>query len=307
MATDLGSPPSYRVDTATRSVARYDNGLSTQECQRIDGSVAFMQKAIGRSRTIGLHWVSVAKPTKGKTVRTLADDIWKRIRRLQIDAGLKPYIVIVRETKGPHLVYLGSDEIEGRLQRHRFDGDVQFDPVTDPLKLRRGYLVKERTSQANYKRQQFFKGGRIKGSHELPGGGDRVRLSGELERDAIAAGYIDPWRKTNARRTPATARKDYRKRPIVKRACQLSGQIALLPEIERPVTRLRDFNGGKVPPNVAREIEFRRKQLGLQQWFLCHYIGIKQPTYSNAMAGRFPLSQFAAWRLRDVLLTPVED
>jgi len=59
------------------------------------------------------------------------------------------------------------------------------------------------------------------------------------------------------------------------------------------VTRLRDFNGGQVPPNVAREIEFRRKQLGLQQWFLCQYIGFKQPTYSNATAGRFrcPSSQ----------------
>lgn len=90
----------------------------------------------------------------------------------------------------------------------------------------------------------------------------------------------------------------------MKRACELSGQIALLPEIEKPVTRLRDYGGGVIPPNVAREIEHLRKRLGLQQWFLCHYIGIKQPTYSNAIAGRFPLSRFAAWRLRDVLLTP---
>jgi len=43
-------------------------------------------------------------------------------------------------------------------------------------------------------------GGRISGSHRLPGGGDRVRLSRELERDAIEAGYVEPWRHTNAKR-----------------------------------------------------------------------------------------------------------
>lgn len=69
MKDDLASPPSYRVDTAARSVARHDNGLSKQECERIDGSIAYIEKAIGRSRTIGLHWVSVAKPAKGKPIR----------------------------------------------------------------------------------------------------------------------------------------------------------------------------------------------------------------------------------------------
>lgn len=305
MATQPGSSPSYIVDTAQRTVARHDNGLSAQECQRIDGSIAFMQKAVGRSRTVGLHWVSVSKPTNGRTVRTLADDIWKRIRRLQIEAGLKPYIAIVFETKGPHLVYLGSHGIEDRLHGHRFDGDVQFAPVTDPFKLRRAYLVKERTPQANYKRQQFFAGGRMKGSHKLPGGGDRVRLSGELQRDATAAGYIDPWRKTNAQRTPLTARKNYRPRPIVKRACSLSGQLPLLPEIEKPVTRLRDFNGGKVPPNVAREIDFRRRQLGVTQEQLAAVAGISQPQLSNGLQQRFGWSPKVVRRLREALLTPL--
>jgi hypothetical protein len=50
-------------------------------------------------------------------------------------------------------------------------------------------------------------GGRIKGSHRLEGGGDRVRLSCELERDAIEAGYVEPWRHTNARRS--AVRKPY--------------------------------------------------------------------------------------------------
>jgi hypothetical protein len=303
MATSRGNPPSYRVDTAARTVAEHNNGLSPKECRRIDGSIAFIEKISRKDRKGSIHWVSVSKPTKGKTFRTLADDIWKRIRRLQRDADSPPYIVLVFETAGPHLVYLGNDELEQRLQRHRFDGNVQFDPVNDSLRLRRAYLVKERTTQANYQRQQFFKGGRIKGSHKLPGGGDRVRLTGELERDAVAAGYIEPWRKTYAQRMPRTARKDYRSRPILKRACKASGQIALLPELERPVSRLRAWGGGFMPPAVAEECEFLRRRFGLAQHQLAALIGVTQPTYANAIAGRFGLSPFAARRLRDVLLT----
>jgi hypothetical protein len=43
-------------------------------------------------------------------------------------------------------------------------------------------------------------GGRIRGSHRLEGGGDRVRLSEQLERGAIEAGLVDPWKRTNAMR-----------------------------------------------------------------------------------------------------------
>jgi hypothetical protein len=36
----------------------------------------------------------------------------------------------------------------------------------------------------------------------LEGGGDRVRLSDALKQDAIAAGYVRPWKRTNAKRQP---------------------------------------------------------------------------------------------------------
>src|SRR5262245_1745202 len=73
----------------------------------------------------------------------------------------------------------------------------------------RKYLAKERTPQAGYRRSHMF-GGRLAGSHRLPGGGDRVRLSRELERDSIEASYVEPWRRTNARRS--LERKPYRLR-----------------------------------------------------------------------------------------------
>jgi hypothetical protein len=80
-------------------------------------------------------------------------------------------------------------------------------------------------------------GGRLKGSHRLPGGGDRVRLSRGLERDAIDAGYVAPWQHTNAKRS--TERKPYRLRRLSHRkAPRLAGQLSLFPEIERP---FRDF------------------------------------------------------------------
>ena len=59
-------------------------------------------------------------------------------------------------------------------------------------------LAKERTPQAGYRREHVL-GGRLNGSHRLEGGGDRVRLSRQLERDAIDFGYVKPWRHTYAK------------------------------------------------------------------------------------------------------------
>ena len=83
--------------------------------------------------------------------------------------------------------------------------------------------------------------------HRLAGGGDRVRLSRDLERDAVAAGYIEPWQHTNARQ--AAERKPYGLRRLnPRKAPRLAGQLPLLPELNRHVARLREFGGGGDPP-----------------------------------------------------------
>jgi hypothetical protein len=150
-------------------------------------------------------------------------------------------------------------------------------------------------------------GGRLGGSHKLAGGGDRVRLSRDLERDAISAGYVQDWQRTYARRS--AERKHYSPRPnqnLRKTAPRPAGQLLLLPELNKPVSRLRDFGGGLVPPSVAREIEFHRRQRGLSQRELGKLIGRSQGQLANALRGHDPISALVVKRLREVLTPPTK-
>jgi len=97
-------------------------------------------------------------------------------------------LVTTFETRGglhAHIAFIGSRDIAERLKRSSAFGEfIQVDSVTDPGGLARKYLAKERTPQAGYRRHLVL--------------GDRVRLSRDLERDAISAGYVEPWQHTNA-------------------------------------------------------------------------------------------------------------
>jgi hypothetical protein len=236
--------------------------------------------------------------------RSTISDIQKRISRLQIKHGVRPYNVTTFETRGglhAHIVFLGNREIAERLESSTAFGEfIQVDPVTDPVGLVRKYLAKERTPQAGYARHHML-GGRLRGSHRLDGGGDRVRLSRDLERDAITAGYVESWQHTNARRS--VERKAYRLRRLYPRkAPRPAGQLPLLPQLNRPVARLREFGGGFMPPAVRVEIEWRRRRLGLSQIELAAMIGRSQGQLANALRGHDPISGVVVNRLRDVLI-----
>jgi hypothetical protein len=231
----------------------------------------------------GLWWLH----TKKGTGRAAIADIQKRITRLQVEHGLRPYNATTFETRGgmhAHIAFIGNREIVERLKSSAAFGEfIQVDPVTDPAGITRKYLAKERTPQAGYGREGML-GGRLRGSHRLDGGGDRVRLSRDLERDAIDAGYVERWQHTNARRS--AERKSYRQRRLYpQKAPRPAGQLPLLPELDRPVARLRQFGGGFVPRAVAVEIEFRRQQLGLSQLQLASRIGRSQGQLANALRG----------------------
>jgi hypothetical protein len=243
----------------------------------------------------------LATTNKG-AARSAIADLGKRITRLQSRYNLPAYRVVVLETRGglhAHMVFIGTGDIAGHLQKSSvFAGLIDVRPVTDAGGLVRKYLSKERTPQAGYRREHML-GGRLKGSHRLEGGGDRVRLSRELERDAIEGGYVEPWRHSNARRSPE--RKTYRRRALITRSApRPAGQISL-PDIDRPVSRLYQFGGGYMPPSVALEVEHLRNRYGLTQRELAARIGVSQGQYANALRGHDPLSAFAVNRLRETL------
>jgi hypothetical protein len=169
------------------------HGITGPELERLSGAVRFMTLRCQPRRTA--LWLAT---TDRGTERAVVAGIWKRITRLQAQTGLARHSAAVFETKGglhAHFIFVGTGAVAHRLKR------VDVRPVTDPNGLVRKYLSKERTPQAGYGREHAL-GGRLKGSHRIEGGGDRVRLSQELERDAIEAGYVQPWRHSNARRSP---------------------------------------------------------------------------------------------------------
>jgi hypothetical protein len=294
--------PSITVDTLpTRTVAPH--GVTGPELNRLSGAIQFMELYCQPSRGLDLWVAHVSKGTSRDTI----SDIQKRITRLQVEhCGRRPYNVTTYESRGgfhAHIVFLGKAEIAERLKRSAAFGQIiQVDQVSDPAGLTRKYFAKERTPQAGYRRERVL-GGRLRGSHRLEGGGDRVRLSRDLERDAIDAGYVELWQHTNARRS--AERKSYSPRAnqrLGRTAPQPAGQLALFPELRRPVSRLKQFGGGYMPPSVAFEIEWRRHQLGLSQQELAVLIGRSQGQLANALRGHDPISAAAVNRLREILL-----
>ena len=253
-----------------------------------------------RAHTTQCWWVSINKSSS----RELIADVQKRVTRLQKEYGLpRPYNLTVFETSGglhAHIVFIGDrvGVISQALQRSKqFGGKIVVERAYAPQMLARQYLVKERTPQAGYGRERGL-GGRIKGSHRLDGGGDRVRLSRDLERDSIEAGYVEPWQHENAQRK--RDRKSYRPRILARRALRPAGQLPLLPELDRPVSRLSDFGGGYMPAAVALEVEFKRRRHGLSQEAFAARLGVSQGQYANAIRAHDPISAFAMNRAREM-------
>ena len=184
----------YRVDRLPiRTVAPH--GVTGPELRRFDGACHQMQRA---TRSQGELWFLTTP--KGSTRHEIAA-CQKSITRAQKACGLPQYSAWVFETRSQlhaHFLFVGNRKVAAALRRSRLCIGAEIKRVTDIGGLKK-YLAKERTPQAGHKRRDL--GGRIGGSHRLEGGGDRVRLSRQLERDAIEAGLVDPWKHTNAKRS----------------------------------------------------------------------------------------------------------
>lgn len=297
--------PSYLVDSLKPDEASLPrtispHGMHRDEIDRLSGAGHFMQNYLRSCAHGELYYLTTAKGVSRETVA----DIQKRIGRLQSERDFYTYSAWCFETRPrlhAHFLFPGDSAVVERLKRSAFGAMVTIKQVYNLAKLVNGYQAKERTPQAGFGRESKL-GGRIKGSHKLDGGGDRVRLSRELERDAIDAALVEPWQHSNA--TRSHSRKEYRKRPLTARATRLSGQILLFPELSKPVARLAAFGGGYIPRAVKAEIEFRRHQRGLSQRQLAALVGRSQGQLSNALRGHDPISSAVVNRLRDALLAP---
>ena len=296
--------PSYLVDSLkpgeSRSLPRTTapHGMTRQEIDRLSGAGHWMQGYLRSCPDGELWYLTTAKGVSRETVAS----IQKRINRLQRERDFYTYSAWCFETRPKlhaHFLFVGDSAVIERLKQSAFAETITIKRVYDLGGLLNGYQAKERTPQAGYGRERQL-GGRIKGAHKLEGGGDRVRLSRELERDAIEAALVTPWQHENAKRK--TDRKEYRKRALTARAPRLVGQILLFPELSKPVARLQAFGGGYVPKAVAAEIEFRRRQRGLSQRQLAALAGRSQGQLANALRGHDPISAPVVNRLRDALL-----
>lgn len=233
------------------------------------------------------------------------DKFLRRLVRFQKKHERPAYYMVVRESSGGlhfNIIAICTPTMAGKL-RAAFTpymvGKLAAQPMPDLDNWVRSYGVKEASSESRRFVQHLYKGSRLKGSHKLPGDGDRVTLSAALKQDGVAAGRIEDWVSSYARRSEA--RKPARPYCLRrKKSLDISGQLALLPL--KDDTRLRYFHGGHMTAPQAREAEYQRERIGLSQYQLADAIGCSQPHYANVIRGHDPLSRITAYRLRQVLL-----
>lgn len=294
----------YVIGQPSRTTASW--GIHHEEVVRLSGACHYMltQRRWLWFITIG---DGVQQLPTGEA-RAIVDAFLKALVTMQRKEGLpQDYALVWHCSKGlhAHVICPANRRILDALKKSaRFGQYLHQRWVFDVHRLAE-YLSQEMTPQAHRRY-----GGRIRrkrGSHQLPGGGDRVRLSSALKAAALAAGYVQAWKSTNAKRTPPEARKphkDYRPRRIKSSTAPVRTptQILMFPELEKPPVRLRDFHGGIPTPTQAQELEFRRQRLGLSQRQMAALAGISQPHYANVVRGHDSMSRFAARQLRKALL-----
>lgn len=277
------------------------HGIHQEEVKRLSGACHSMLTH-GRQLWFFTLGDGIQQLPPGEA-RTIIAAFLKVLVTMQQKEGLpKDYALVLHCDKGlhAHVICPANRRIRDALKKSaRFGHYLHRRYVFDVHGLA-NYLANEMTPQAH----RATGGGirRKRGSHQLPGGGDRVRLSSALKEAVIAAGYVERWKPTNAKRKEArTSGRPYRIRSG-KAPIPTPQQIPMFPEHEKPLARIRDFHGGILTPSQALELEFRRQRLGLSQRQVAALAGISQPHYANVVRGHDSMSRFAARQLREALL-----
>jgi hypothetical protein len=279
--------------SSRRTIARSRNGMSGDERKMLTEAIHRMRRA-GRSL---IHITVEAHDASEHEVRRRIARVKADFGQIQVRAGDPRHMVEVLESSpnvhahitGPTPKGHRPEHIIVRLKRSKVYGDgIEGGAVYDAAGLV-NYLCKEATTQARYAACNSFR--RNKGSHKLgDGGGDRVRLSKQLEADLLGEGIIERRTRTYRKRLKPPSR------DLVE-----AHQLLLFPQLGKPVSRIHDFSRGIAPPTVSLELEFHRKRRGLTQAQLASLIGISRPQLANFTAGRFGLAPWPAARLREAL------
>ena len=275
------------------------HGIHQEEVKRLSGACHYML-----SRRRQLWFITIGDGLQQMNpgdARDVVADFLKVLVTKQKEAGLpQDYALVWHCSKGlhAHVICPANQRILDALMRSARFGQYLYRKWVFDVHGLAEYLSQECIPQAAFKRRIRRK----RGSHQLPGGGDRVRLSECLKADAIAAGYVDDWQPTNAKRSEARAPTRPYKIRRAKSPRLTPQQAVLFPQLEKPPVRLRDFHGGMLTPAQAQEVEFRRQRLGLSQYQAAQLIGISQPHYANVVRGHDSMSKLAARHLRETLL-----
>ena len=258
-----------------------------------------------------LTFVSVTAAAE-PLVRALSRKVKSYIALRQDRAGMRrgPFWNEVRETKardgtpkpGAHIVApmrsaAGRDRLVEAINSSSVYGDTFARPAP-AVETLKSYGLKESTPQAAYRRGIR----RIKGSHPLPEGGDRVRASEALREALIRIGRIEPFTRSYAK----TARRE---------AWQFDAEgqgylFASLPDTEAPGQHQREpVERPKIEPapmlpllSAVGNVDVLETMNGLGETHerIARRLGLSRPQTTNILNGQFRPSREVVRRVLEL-------
>lgn len=174
------------------------------------------------------------------------------------------------------------------------------------------YITGERTTQAHWALAGTG-GPRVTGSHRMERAvdgelqsPDRVRLSIELMSELKQRGMLMDYRRSYARAAASKVVADSAEDASASKIGQ-SGAVEAASMQAPPMVPVIEEASGQLgfvlgePIDIKAEADKRRKELGLTQEAFAVSINIARPTFANARAGRYRLSDWAMSRVAEFL------
>jgi hypothetical protein len=288
-----------------RITARHENGIGPRERDLWCAGVDYL------ARKGPLAFVSITA-TFEPVVRELSRKIKNYVALRQDRTGMRrgPFWGEVRETKardetpkpGAHIVApmrsaADRDRLVEAINSSSAYGNTHAKRAP-PVEVLKGYGLKEMTTQAAY--QTGIR--RIKGSHPLPEGGDRVRVSPAVRDALLRAERVEPYMRT------------YAKNPAARQAWQFddSGQGLLfsgLPDTDAPQCERGSVSRPKIEPTpmlrlfaVVGNVDVLETMKGLGETHeeIARRLGISRPQATNILNGQFRPSRDVVRRVLEL-------